>query len=436
MTRGQLVSSSERAVFNDYGRYIHVTTYAPCEDEEDELVALECVVGKNWVITAHDRPVAVLQEFADRASGSGDTGVLDGPAFLATLLEWVLGAYSEAFERLEERLEEFDVQAMRGKARSRTSIDSSPMRRRVGVLRRALAAHRSALTALTHPELEALGDDASGERFQSLLSRFEATVQEARDARESVVGSFDVLIARTGHRTNAIMKVLTVASVIAAARHAARRRDGHELQGRPLRGDMGLLRRRRRDRGSRSAHGRSRQAPRLAQPRRPPPDRSGVVTRPLWAPWRLEYVGSADEQEGCIFCIAYEGNDEEGLVVHRGRRAFVLLNKSPYASGHLLIAPTRHVGDFAELDDDETLEIHRLGSQGMGALAEVYGPQGYNLGWNLGRIAGAGITDHVHLHLVPRWAGDTDFMPVLADVKVLPEHLTETRRKLADAWPS
>ena len=115
--------------------------------------------------------------------------------------------------------------------------------------------------------------------------------------------------------------------------------------------------------------------------------------------------------------------------------AFVLLNKFPYASGHLMIAPVRHVGDFAQLDDEEALEVHRLASQGMSALAKLYGPQGFNLGWNLGRIAGAGVTDHVHLHLVPRWAGDTNFMPVLADVKVLPEHLVETRRKLADAWP-
>jgi magnesium transporter len=216
-TRDHLASSSGRAVFHDYGRYIHVTTYSPCEEQDDdnELIALECVVGKNWVITAHDRPVAVLQEFAERVSGSGDTGVLDGPAFLATLLEWVLGAYTGAFERLEERLEEFDVQAMRGQGKPEQDIEHLvAMRREVGVLRRALSAHRSALTALTHPELEALGNDASGERFQSLLRRFEATVQEARDARESIVGSFDVLIARTGHRTNDIMKVLTLTSVI------------------------------------------------------------------------------------------------------------------------------------------------------------------------------------------------------------------------------
>ena len=160
------------------------------------------------------------------------------------------------------------------------------------------------------------------------------------------------------------------------------------------------------------------------------------MPRPLWAPWRLEYVGSADEQDGCIFCLALEGRDEDGLVVHRGERAFVLLNKFPYSSGHLMVAPTLHTGDIGELDADETVEIHRLASEGMGALAQVYEPQGYNLGWNLRRIAGAGITDHVHMHVVPRWAGDTIFITVLADVKVLPQHLDEMRGKLAEAWPA
>ena len=156
----------------------------------------------------------------------------------------------------------------------------------------------------------------------------------------------------------------------------------------------------------------------------------------LWAPWRLEYVQHADEQDGCFLCAAAASDDDAAhLVVHRGERAFVVLNKFPYASGHLMVAPMRHVGDFAELDDDEALEVHRLTGQGLGALAETYGPQGFNLGWNLGRIAGAGVTDHVHLHVVPRWAGDTNFMPVLADVKVLPEHLVESRAKLASNWP-
>ena len=159
------------------------------------------------------------------------------------------------------------------------------------------------------------------------------------------------------------------------------------------------------------------------------------MTERLWAPWRLEYIKSADDEPGCVFCRALAGDDEESLIVHRSEVAFVLLNKFPYTSGHLMVAPMRHVGEYGELDDDEVLELHRLASAGMGALGALYGPQGYNLGWNLGRVAGAGIVDHVHLHVVPRWGGDTNFMPVLADVKVLPEHLTETRRRLAGTWP-
>jgi ATP adenylyltransferase len=155
----------------------------------------------------------------------------------------------------------------------------------------------------------------------------------------------------------------------------------------------------------------------------------------LWAPWRLEYIQGADEQEGCIFCSARAGDDETGLVVHRGEGAFVLLNKFPYASGHLMVAPYRHEAEFGELDSAEVLEVHRLAATGLGALAEAMRPAGFNLGWNLGRIAGAGILDHVHLHVVPRWAGDTNFMPVLADVKVLPEALEQTRRRLVESWP-
>jgi ATP adenylyltransferase len=164
--------------------------------------------------------------------------------------------------------------------------------------------------------------------------------------------------------------------------------------------------------------------------------RKDIGVERLWAPWRLEYIKSADEEDVCLFCAAAAGGDDaERLVVNRGQHAFVLLNKFPYSSGHYMVAPVRHVGEYGELTDEEVLELHRLASAGMGALAQTYAPQGYNLGWNLGRIAGAGIVDHVHLHVVPRWAGDTNFMPVLADVKVLPEHLEETRRKLSDAWP-
>ena len=151
----------------------------------------------------------------------------------------------------------------------------------------------------------------------------------------------------------------------------------------------------------------------------------------LWAPWRLEYIRQADELPGCIFC-----EPEEELVVRRGELAFALLNRFPYSSGHVMVAPVRHVGSLAELSEEEALEVHRLSVAALEALAAAYAPDGANLGWNLGRVAGAGVVDHVHLHVVPRWSGDTNFMPVLADVKVLPEHLAATRDRLAAEWPA
>ena len=162
------------------------------------------------------------------------------------------------------------------------------------------------------------------------------------------------------------------------------------------------------------------------------------MPKPLWAPWRLEYIAQADEQEGCVFCNEAAGAlaHTESLLVRDGDTAIALLNKFPYSSGHLMVAPRRHVGGLADLTDDEALEMHRLAVDAVDVLTDVYGPGGFNLGWNLGRVAGAGIADHVHLHVVPRWAGDTNFMPVLADVKVLPEHLLETRERLREGWPA
>ena len=162
------------------------------------------------------------------------------------------------------------------------------------------------------------------------------------------------------------------------------------------------------------------------------------MAKPLWAPWRLEYIQQADELEGCVFCLEASSDlaDSGSLLVRRGASTIVVLNKFPYSSGHLLVAPVRHVGELAELTEEEALEVHAQAVASVEALGRVYGPAGFNLGWNLGRAAGAGIVDHVHLHVVPRWHGDTNFMPVLADVKVLPEHLLETRDRLRAAWPS
>jgi ATP adenylyltransferase len=153
------------------------------------------------------------------------------------------------------------------------------------------------------------------------------------------------------------------------------------------------------------------------------------MPRPLWAPWRLEYIEHADESDRCVFC-----DPEDELVVRRGEAAFAMLNRFPYTSGHVLVAPYRHLGSLAELSEAEVLEIHALAVGSIAALAAEYAPEGHNLGWNLGRVAGAGIVGHVHLHVVPRWAGDTNFMPVLADVRVIPEALAKTARRLRERF--
>ena len=153
------------------------------------------------------------------------------------------------------------------------------------------------------------------------------------------------------------------------------------------------------------------------------------MTKPLWAPWRLEYVQQADETPWCIFC-----EPEDDLLIHRGAAAFVLLNKFPYSSGHVMVAPVRHIPALGDLDEDESAEIHALTVQAIATLQTAYGPEGFNVGWNLGTVAGGSISGHLHEHVVPRWGGDTNFMPVLADVKVLPEHIASTRARLTELW--
>ena len=160
------------------------------------------------------------------------------------------------------------------------------------------------------------------------------------------------------------------------------------------------------------------------------------MTRQLWAPWRLEYIGEAGTQEGCVFCAEAAGElGEQSLAVHRGEQGFVLLNKFPYASGHLMVASMRHLAELSDLTRDEAAELHDLTTKSIAALRAVYSPHAFNVGWNLGQVAGGSIAAHLHEHVVPRWSGDTNFMPVLADVKVVPEHLLATRDRLRDAWP-
>ena len=149
----------------------------------------------------------------------------------------------------------------------------------------------------------------------------------------------------------------------------------------------------------------------------------------------MEYIEQAttgDEPEGgCLFCtVAAAGDDEASMILHRGEHAFVMMNAFPYNPGHLMVAPFRHVGDFEGLTGDELLDAGRLQQSAVRALREEMSPHGYNLGMNLGRVAGAGLPDHVHWHVVPRWNGDTNFTTVLGDIRVLPEALEATYRKL------
>src|SRR5689334_2984290 len=147
----------------------------------------------------------------------------------------------------------------------------------------------------------------------------------------------------------------------------------------------------------------------------------------LWSPWRLAYVTSATGGDiGCIFCdLDQPGRDE--LVLVRGRVAYVILNLFPYNNGHLMVVPTRHIANLASLTDEEQREVMRLTRHAEIALTEAYTPQGMNVGINLGRPAGAGVVDHVHVHVVPRWNGDTNFMTALGNTRVLPEDLAATK---------
>jgi len=157
----------------------------------------------------------------------------------------------------------------------------------------------------------------------------------------------------------------------------------------------------------------------------------------IWAPWRLEYVkdASKDKESECIFCAALEAGDDEGnLIVHRGERSFVILNKYPYTNGHLMVAPYEHVAELQGLDEETMTEIMALAQRGIAALQKSYSPHGYNVGFNQGRVAGAGVEHHIHMHVVPRWGGDTNFMPVLGDTRVMNQTLQDSYATLKGAW--
>jgi ATP adenylyltransferase len=160
----------------------------------------------------------------------------------------------------------------------------------------------------------------------------------------------------------------------------------------------------------------------------------------LWTPHRIVYIkGEGKPATGdagdCPFCRIPQMDDVEGLIVHRGESAYAVLNLYPYNAGHLLVCPYRHVADYTDLTDDETLEIAELTKTAMRTMREVSSPQGFNLGMNQGDVAGAGIAAHLHQHVVPRWGGDSNFLPVIGRTKTMPQLLSDTREMLAAAWP-
>ncbi len=163
----------------------------------------------------------------------------------------------------------------------------------------------------------------------------------------------------------------------------------------------------------------------------------GVANQRIWAPWRLPYVkdASKDSEAGCIFCTKpAENDDANNLIVHRGERCFVILNLFPYTNGHLMIAPYAHLAALPELDPETIAEMMALAQRAMVVLNQTYEPHGYNAGLNQGRVAGAGYEGHIHLHVVPRWAGDTNYMPVLADTRVMPQSLEDSYKALRGAF--
>ena len=162
----------------------------------------------------------------------------------------------------------------------------------------------------------------------------------------------------------------------------------------------------------------------------------------LWTPHRMVYIKGEnkpahdDAGDDCPFCSAPRRSDEDALIVARGETVYAVLNLYPYNSGHLMTVPYRHVADYPDLDDAETLELARFTQKAMRVIRAAMGPHGFNLGINQGPVAGAGIAAHLHQHVVPRWGGDTNFMPVVAHTRVLPQLLSDARAQLAEAWPT
>ena len=216
-SRARLSAEDDGPYFGDFGEYLHVRAYAPVAKGNSDLCAIDCLVSEHWLVTAHSENVEVIDHFRERAAdGSGETGRLDGLEFLATMLEWVLNEYLQAFDRIEDELADIETDLLEDSPADPDKClrELVTLRRQIKDLRGALVSHREVFLALTRPELEAIAESRHAARFGTLRAGLEDTIQNARDCRDSVVGSFDVLHARADQRTNEIMKVLTLASML------------------------------------------------------------------------------------------------------------------------------------------------------------------------------------------------------------------------------
>jgi magnesium/cobalt transport protein CorA len=213
----RLLERPPRPSLVDLGDRLHVTLYAASSEAgEPVLRPVECVLGENWIVTSHEATIEVLEEFLERAEGGGQVGALDSPSFVAAIVEWVVASYFRAFEAIEKELEELDSKVM-SELPQNVSDELArlvELRRSIGTLRRALSPHREVVVALAHPELDLLSSETSAERFAAVEHRVNLAIDAAREAKESTRGSFDLMVARIGQRTNNIMKVLTLVTVI------------------------------------------------------------------------------------------------------------------------------------------------------------------------------------------------------------------------------
>ena len=157
----------------------------------------------------------------------------------------------------------------------------------------------------------------------------------------------------------------------------------------------------------------------------------------IWSPWRMKYIEKNEKEQGCVFCNAQAKEDSAAnLIIFRGQRAFVILNLYPYTSGHLMVIPFEHIATLEELNPAIRAEMMELTSQCMSVLRKAYNPQGFNMGANIGEAAGAGVPGHVHIHIVPRWGGDTNFMSTLGETRVLPESIEDTYKRVREGFLS